>query len=1059
MLQPTAGAGDSALARRLWLAAADRAAELDRPGELEFLRQALAADPTYLPAISVYLNATVFRPDLRAAYAREAAARGGPFFRCVALVAAAPAGYPAAAAPGLLALEQNHEPTGCSALFLALIAVDLTPQRIWHDRVLEFMERATAAAPSLHEPWIRRAIRLRGLGRHKESRAVLENGITRAEHPLHRQLLYSHLAHDWARRGDTVKAAALRRTLAAAVDRDGRPGLRAESPALDAASSLERLRERLRIATAARSPWDEWSARRSFGSALSDGGKPAEALAHLERAVQLADSLGTPMMQQEAYRFRGRVHEKLGRHAEAERDLRRAIAFGTSVGDRYFLAEAYHNLAHVYEGLGRMAEAARAVDRFIELTRPLQHAQPRMMSLHDGGLIRWKARWPAAANAAFAEMVRVVDEQERGHHWAGEYFERIGDLPRALHYYRRGAALDLEERSLNLAGLARVFQDLGLADSAERAARAHDSVMSNQLDVPLLPPILAAAGRTEEAVTTARAWARKQVAQGNLQGAAIATNALAELLLSARAAPEALREAAAAESLALRINLTDELTRARRLQGLSRLGMNDRTGGLRLLEQAAALAAAHPTAEAVLLSQLALGDALAEGSPEHALAAYDRAARVVEEMTRRFDRDLDRARFRDGQLGAFDGAIRLLLRQATRSQRLAELTAWSQRRKAAALALAVGAQPRVAGRNGITRPGLQELGRRLGSGAALVDYLWLDSTAAALVVTSRGAQVVELPIRRDSLRSLVEGLRRPLERAYAGRIDLARAPFDLSASHALHGAVLAPLAPLLDGIDRLFIVPDGPLHLVPFDALVTEAPAGPAAYASTPFALDRFQIEILPTTQFLPPRDRTPGANGGAGPPRVLAIHRDAPGGAAEVAAIRAAWPPGRVTVLEGDQASETAVRAAAAKYTILHFATHAEADDREPLASHLRLAGDSLGDGFYHLEEIGEDRRPALLAVLSACETLSGRLYHGEGLMGLARAFLAGGAQAVVATQWPIGPAAAELMGGFHRELVGGTTPAAALHSAKLALRRQPATAHPFYWAGVILIKGALAN
>ena len=76
-----------------------------------------------------------------------------------------------------------------------------------------------------------------------------------------------------------------------------------------------------------------------------------------------------------------------------------------------------------------------------------------MMSLHDGGLIRWKAGRPAAANAAFAEMVGSSTNRS-GHHWAGEYFERIGDLPRALLYYRKGAALDLEERSLNLAGLA-----------------------------------------------------------------------------------------------------------------------------------------------------------------------------------------------------------------------------------------------------------------------------------------------------------------------------------------------------------------------------------------------------------------------------------------------------------------------------------------------------------------------------------------------------------------------------------------------------------------------------
>ena len=1057
MLGPPPGAGDSALARRLWLAAEDRAALLDREGQAELLRQALAADPAFLPAVYGYISVTQFRPDLRAEYAREAALREGPVSRCVALVAAAPPGYPAAAAPGLLALEESHQATACSALFLSSIAVELTPQRIWHERVLEYLERATTAAPALHDPWLRRAIRLRSLGRVEESRAVVEEGITRSQHPLHRLILYSYLANALATAGDTVKGGELRRALAAAVERDGRPGLRAEAPAIDAAASLERVQERLRITAAAGSSWDEWGARRAVGSGLSDAGRPAEALLHLDRAVRIADSLGIPMMQQESYRFRGRVYEKLGRHSEAERDLLRAIAVGTSVGDRYFLAEAYHNLAHVYEGLGRMAEAARAADRFIELTRPLKHAQPRMMSLHDAALIRWKAGWPAAANAAFAEMVQVVDQQERGHHWAGAYFERIGDLPRALHYYRKGAALDQEERSLNLAGLVRVYQDLGLTDSAEVAARAHDSIMSNQLDVPMLPPILAAAGRRGEAVTIARAWARKQTGQGNVHGAALATNALAELLLRNGDTRAALREAAAAESLAQRINLTDELIRARRLQGQSRLGMNDGAAGLRLLNQAAVMAAAHPTAEAVLLSQLALGDALAQASlPDPALTAYDRAARVVEGMTVRLERDFDRARFRHGQLAAFDGAVGILLREPATPRSLAELAAWSQRRKAASLALAAGGQAGSAG--GVRTLGLEELRQRLAPGAALVDYQTLDSTSAALVVTSQGARVIVLPIRPDSLRSLADRLRRPLVRSYAGRIDLARAPFDLAIAHTLHRAVLAPLAPVLGGINRLYVVPDGPLHLVPFDALVESPvdPANPATYATARYVVDRFQIEILPTAQFLSSRDRGPPVIGAAGPNRVLAVNRDAPGGAAEVAAIRAAWPAGLVTVLEGVDASETAVRKATGKYTILHFATHAEADDREPLASHLRLGADSLADGFFHLEEIAQDRRPTRLAVLSACETLSGRLYQGEGLMGLARAFLAGGAQAVVATQWPIGPASADLMGEFHRALAGGNQPGAALRSAKLALRRQPATAHPFYWAGVILIRGA---
>ncbi|PYP61553.1 MAG: hypothetical protein DMD37_13195 [Gemmatimonadetes bacterium] len=91
----------------------------------------------------------------------------------------------------------------------------------------------------------------------------------------------------------------------------------------------------------------------------------------------------------------------------------------------------------------------------------------------------------------------------------------------------------------------------------------------------------------------------------------------------------------------------------------------------------------------------------------------------------------------------------------------------------------------------------------------------------------------------------------------------------------------------------------------------------------------------------------------------------------------------------------------------------------------------------------------------MSACETIGGRLYEGEGLMGLARAFLAGGARAVAATQWPVGAASADLMDTFYRELAAGSTPDAALRDAQLALRRTPATSHPFYWGGFVFVQG----
>ena len=74
---------------------------------------------------------------------------------------------------------------------------------------------------------------------------------------------------------------------------------------------------------------------------------------------------------------------------------------------------------------------------------------------------------------------------------------------------------------------------------------------------------------------------------------------------------------------------------------------------------------------------------------------------------------------------------------------------------------------------------------------------------------------------------------------------------------------------------------------------------------------------------------------------------------------------------------------------------------------------------------------------------------------MGLARAFLASGSTAVVASRWPVGPATAELMGGFYRRLAKGEELAGALRNAQLDLRRNPRTAHPFHWAGFVLVMG----
>ncbi|MBI3983020.1 MAG: CHAT domain-containing protein [Gemmatimonadetes bacterium] len=1064
---------DSAEARRLWHQALELRADLDFDGALELLRAAKRTDQDFLPAHFTYIEM------MRLARATDALRQEYPnppadnsaLSACLSTVTASPTGHEAGVVERLLDLERTHGTDDCSTLYVSRLAPGLTPESAWQAVGLKYQAEAVRRLPEVGEAWATYATALARSGAWQQASEVLERGVSQSAGVLAVLDLHMLRYHLLRQHGDTVRAAALLAAISSAVARDGRKGLRwwylshlMSAHGSDPAFPLDSAHDELsRIARSAGAWFHEWDAAVHYAYLTMDyRGNPSGALAGWDRAVALSDSVQRGAMELETYVRRGRARAKVGRLVDAERDLLHAIGIRGAREHPFWLAEAYHNLAHVYEGAGHLAGASVAADSFIALTRPLRHVPIRMMSLRDAGLIRWKAGWHASADAAFREMVSVVEETDREQYWAGEYFERTGDLERALHYYRTSIARQEGEQSLSLAGAVRVYEMLGRLDSAEAAARAHDGLNMGMFDNPMVPRVLARLGRIDEAAEIWRAWAEKRTADGNVQAAAQTRLYLADLLYNAARIAEAEAEAKQAEAQAAGLNLTDELIWARRVQGRARLRMGDAEGGLSLLKQAAEMATAHPTSDGILATQLALADGLAEvGRHAAALPAYDRAARAVEQVTARWSQDLDRAGYRDRQLAPFDGALRVLITTQTLPHRLDSVAAWSARRKAAALALSAPTSPAEGDGEWPARIAIDALQRRLSEGEALLDYIVVDSTVAVLVVTRRAAEVIRLPVSADSIRHAVEKLRRPLITTYAGRIDLARAPFDLNLAASLYRALLAPVERFLAGSRRLIVAPDGPLHYVPFDALVVEAApaAGPAPvsaaerYRRAVYAIDRFEIAYVPSAQFVGALSQSVQSA------KVLAVTRAAPGGARELSVLSAAWPPERMTVLAEARATETAARLAAGRADVLHFAVHAEANDQDPQASHLRLGPDDRNDGYFHLGEIAGERRRAGLVVLSACETQAGRLFNGEGLMGLARAFLASGAAAVVATQWPVGPSAAELMGEFYRRLAAGDAPPAALRSARLAMRNVPGTGHPFHWAGFVLVAGAVRS
>lgn len=310
-------------------------------------------------------------------------------------------------------------------------------------------------------------------------------------------------------------------------------------------------------------------------------------------------------------------------------------------------------------------------------------------------------------------------------------------------------------------------------------------------------------------------------------------------------------------------------------------------------------------------------------------------------------------------------------------------------------------------------------------------------------------------IAEPELQSLARRFTRAVEQRDAKYATHARRLYDLLLQPVL-GADPSP--------GTLCVIPDDQLWLVPFQALIT--PRGD-------HLIERGPIFYAPSlSTMLAAGGRTPGSD----PPTLLAIgdpkidddtageiyavHRDAtlgrlPDAEREVRELQRFYGK-RASVHLGPLASESLVKREAGQYDIVHFATHGIVDDA-PEYSALLLAGSKNEDGLLEAREIQWLPLQADLVVLSACNTAGRSVRAGEGVIGLSWAILATGVPRTVATQWRVGSAsAARLMIDFHKRLAAQkrvTNVARCLRDAQMGMLRSRTYAHPYYWAGFVLV------
>jgi CHAT domain-containing protein len=109
--------------------------------------------------------------------------------------------------------------------------------------------------------------------------------------------------------------------------------------------------------------------------------------------------------------------------------------------------------------------------------------------------------------------------------------------------------------------------------------------------------------------------------------------------------------------------------------------------------------------------------------------------------------------------------------------------------------------------------------------------------------------------------------------------------------------------------------------------------------------------------------------------------------------------------------------------------------------------------DGLLQSYEIASLDINTDLTVLSACNTGLGKLYSGEGMIGLNQAFFIAGSKSLCLTLWSISDASTSLfMNYFYKNLSTEMTKREALRQAKLSLMNNEKYSSPYYWAPYIL-------
>jgi CHAT domain-containing protein len=336
----------------------------------------------------------------------------------------------------------------------------------------------------------------------------------------------------------------------------------------------------------------------------------------------------------------------------------------------------------------------------------------------------------------------------------------------------------------------------------------------------------------------------------------------------------------------------------------------------------------------------------------------------------------------------------------------------------------------------------QGIARR--AGGPVLYYFLGEKQSYLWVITAQKTSLFQLPPASE-IDVTVRRYRKALE-----------SPRDIGASEnpdalGLYRVLVQPAQSLLTKSSKVFIIPDGSLNALNFEALLVPD-AKPHYWIEDVTIANASSLRLLEHSR----------PNNHAGTRRLLLVgnpvaaspeYGTLPQAALEMSNIGRRFPVADQQVLAAAEATPAGYLAGKPEqFTYIHFVAHGTASRLSPLDSAIVLSKAGPADDTFRLyaRDIIHSPLHADLVTISACYGAGTRAYSGEGLVGLSWAFLRAGAHNVIGALWDVSDASTpQLMDRMYAEIQDGKRPEDALRAAKLSLLHSDKAFHrPFYWA-----------